>query len=94
MTPDVFNSPEKYLGQHVTVCGFVHDRFEDQNIWPSRATVDGETGLGLEIDVSGSEKSAIDGKTICLEGQLIRRGCGTDLVCTASNYEFALRISR
>lgn len=88
----VFLQPQLYVGQSVTVCGYIHDRFEDSNIWPSSySDRDLGAGLGFIAARQADEKSRYDGHTACVVGEIVRTGCGEDQVCSWSNYRYALK---
>ncbi len=88
----VFLQPQLYVGKTVTVCGYIHDRFEDNNIWPS-AFSDRDTGAGLGFIAArqSGEESQHDGHKACVVGEIVRTGCGEDQICSWSNYRYALK---
>lgn len=85
---NIFHSPERYVGEVVTLCGYIHDRFEDGNIWPSREM---GGGVGFIPSRSPDVPSDFDGKVACVTGQIVETGCGASKICTWSSYRFALK---
>ncbi len=105
-----FRHPERFVGQDVTVCGYVTFRREDQNIWFSRPDlssvwsrlpdVPAPLGLGLLID----EEVRLGGwphrQSGCFRGRMVYTGCwvenrdGSVTMCFWTGFNHALLISR
>lgn len=81
-------APTDYVGQAVTICGYFHNAFEDSQIWSSRSSYrrGGKAMLGLL-----SSNDGLHDRTTCLRGELVRTGCGEEVICLYSNAPFALR---
>jgi hypothetical protein len=91
---DVFYHPQNYVGRTVRVCGYIHDAFEDQNIWISRNVIHEPRGPGLGF-ISGNASpgpSPWNNRNACVTGRLERSGCGADTICSASNFPYAVRV--
>ena len=72
----VFSNPAAYVGKQVRLCGYIHDRFEDTNIWPSRsASLRGERELGF-FDDDKARMHELDGKSVCIKVEIVRTGLG------------------
>lgn len=104
-----FRHPEQFVGQTVTVCGYVTFQREDQNIWyskdeslqPFSLSMDGGTrGLGLLIDEEVRLGAWPHGRSGCFKGRIVYTGCwdrmadGTDTLCPWTPFDHALLISR
>lgn len=91
----VFNTPELFIDQEVRLCGFVLDRFENGNILTSKPTTpDPPLAIGFIAARDRHEPSRYDGKMACVQGTIIRTGCGKEIICSWSRHEFALRETR
>jgi len=91
---EIFTNPRMFLDTQVTVCGYVHDRFEDQNIWQRRPQYAAEPrGLGLLVSRQPAEASRIDGGYGCLTGTIVFTGCAQQMICAWSNFPYALRVA-
>lgn len=83
--------PAEFVGQSVSVCGYVRNAHEEHGIWQSsHAHSRGDKAvLGLV-----SAKATPHATTTCLTGEIVRTGCGEELICVdAANVPFALRVS-
>lgn len=92
---DVFSKPAAYVGQTVQVCGFFHEEWENSNVWRNEAAAKAlEPGLGfIPATRAKSERGKYHLKYVCVRGEIVRTGCGVDLICTWSIYPFALKES-
>jgi hypothetical protein len=94
ISSDVFHNPQNYVGQTVRVCGYIHDAFEDQNIWISRRVIHEPQGPGLGFisESNASGPSQWNNRDTCVTGRIERSGCGIELICSASNFPYAVRV--
>jgi hypothetical protein len=91
---DVFRNPAEFVGQTVRVCGYIHDRFEDQNIWVSRRVIAEPKGPGLGF-ISGKNSvkpSRWDNRETCVTGRVEKTGCAETMICNWSSFPYALRL--
>jgi hypothetical protein len=89
---DAFDQPQRYLGKHV--CGYIHFRLEDTNIWRDhRAQRAGEAGLGLIYRAQTARLP--DGGRACVSGQIIWTGCESDhsKICNWSDADYAVDVT-
>lgn len=84
--PDVFISPQSYLGRTVAACGFIQD---GSTIRLRR----NEIVQGLNIVDRGPVKPLFRG-SICLIGKIEYNGCKKQNICTDWAYDYGIRISR
>ena len=90
----VFRSPSDYVGKQVRVCGYIHDSFEDANIWPSRSASQRDTvGLGLISNRAQGHSGPLHNQTRCVKGVVVRTGCAAENICTGSNFPYALKLA-
>jgi hypothetical protein len=90
---DVFSRPVAYVGRAVQLCGFFHETWEDSNVWRNEAAARAlEPGLGfIPAPRAKLERGKYHLKHSCVRGEIVRSGCGVDLICTWSTYPFALK---
>lgn len=90
---DVFSRPVAYVGHSVQLCGFFHEQWEDSNVWRNEAAAKAlEPGLGfIPAARAKSELGKYHLSYRCVRGEIVRTGCGVDLMCTWSIYPFALK---
>ena len=88
----VFANPAAYVGKRVQLCGFFHAAFEDLNVWASRRSVSPyEGGLGfIPAPPAGAEKR-LHTKSACIQAEIVRSGCGEEMICSWSNFPYAAR---
>jgi hypothetical protein len=93
----IFSSPEAYLGKRLQLCGYIHFRFEDHNIWPSRSdSLRGVHELGFFAD-DEMQGRKFDGKLACIKAEIVRTGIGKNsdgevVVSTAMSAEFGVSL--
>lgn len=96
MSGEVFQHPERFVGQAVSLCGYIHDRFEDANIWISRRAEREPHGLGLGFasDQTSHRPTPWDNRVACVTGRIERSGCGEGtLVCLHTEHAYELVLS-
>lgn len=90
----VFRSPADYVGKQVHVGGYIHDSFEDANIWPSRSESERDTvGLGLISNRAEGHSGPLHNQTRCVTGEVVRTGCAADNICTWSSFPYAVKLA-
>lgn len=91
----VFRDPGRFLGQSVRICGYIHDRAEDANIWISRGARREPHGLGLGFyfDDAARRPTKWDDRFTCVIGRIERPGCGKEMMCTQSSFEYGIRLA-
>ena len=77
-----------YVGKVVTICGYFHNAFEDNQVWLSRSSY--RRGEKAILGLHSSNLSLHDRQT-CLRGEIERSGCGEEVICLWSQAPFALR---
>jgi hypothetical protein len=89
----VFSDPASYIGKQVRVCGYIHDTFEDQNIWIDRRAMESDDGLGLGFmsNRKADTPSEWHQHTRCVTGEIVRTGCAEDAICSWSSFPYALK---
>jgi len=98
----VFEHPENYVGQHVRLCGYIHEQFEDTNIWISRQSSEDPHGLGLEFisaTYSANSPSRWHNRTACVTGTIFKTNCfeeldGKEIICTRTLFGYGIELDR
>jgi len=89
----IFVDPSAFVGRQVRLCGYIHDTFEDSNIWPTtRAARTDGSGLGLISDRSSHAPGALHNRNTCIDVEIVRTGCGQEVICDWSHFEYAARV--
>jgi len=89
----IFDDPKRYLGHEVIVCGYVHIRYEDTNMWPSKDDRKKyKDGLGVVPQSIQYGWEKFDGTELCVRGIVEDTRCGLEKVCTWTPYRYAIRI--
>jgi hypothetical protein len=88
----VFATPAAFVGQRVQVCGFFHAAHEDFNIWPSRRALSRNGGgIGFIPAPPAGTEERLHGRTACIKAEIVRSGCGEEMICLWSNFPYAAR---
>jgi hypothetical protein len=93
---EVFRDLARFVGQTVRICGYIHDRAEDANIWISRRAQHEPNGLGLEFfsDATSRRPTKWDNRVTCVTGRVERTGCGRgELICNETYFQYEIRLS-
>lgn len=90
----VFERPQSHIGLVPEICGYLIFGSEDHNFYPNKKEVrQSEVGLGVKPRKLTADKLyELNGKYVCLRGEIYNRGCGVDFICTDSTHEFAIRV--
>jgi hypothetical protein len=89
----VFANPSAFVGRQVHLCGYIHDTFEDSNIWPTRRAATGDgPGLGLISSRDSPRPGVLHNQTKCIDVEITRSGCGQEMICDWSHFEYAARV--
>jgi hypothetical protein len=88
---DIYVHPEQYVGQSVSVCGYIVD---SANIVESADREDRTRRGGLSIVERGPLNPLRRGWT-CLEGEIVHFGCGSGpRICLEAVFDYAIKIRR
>lgn len=88
---DVYVHPEKYVGQVVSVCGYIVD---SANIVESADSEDRFRRGGLSIAARGPLDPLRRGRT-CIEGEIVNFGCASGpRICLEAAYDYAIKVRR
>jgi hypothetical protein len=72
---DLFLNPDKHVGEHVVIRGFMHYKFENRNLFPSKQHVDSRHCLPLLIKNSDQKMienaEAQDASMVVIRGKLV-----------------------
>ena len=84
----VAQQPASFVGQTVRVCGYVRNAHEDHGIWRSKRA---HSSLDMPILGLIPTKDTPHAVSACIKGEIVRTGCGEELICLDANVPFALR---
>lgn len=95
-TSDVraFEYPAEYVGREIYVCGYVNIGFESSNIWRSRREAVESRGVGLGLERVQEWVPPAGERNIshqCFHAVVFRSGCGGELICNSSSFDYAVR---